>query len=74
MHYETRFYDRVKALIWDRNGLAIWYKRFEKGRYRWPTRDATAIEICEQELSLLLDGVDFTRIRRLPAVSVDAAL
>jgi transposase len=66
--------DRIKALIWDRNGLAIWYKRLEKGRYRWPTRDAVSIEITEQELSLLLDGVDFTRIRRLPAVHAQAAL
>src|ERR1022692_4681803 len=66
--------DRVKALIWDRNGLAIWYKRLEKGRYRWPARDAVSLEITEQELSLLLDGVDFTRIRRLPAVYAHAAL
>jgi transposase len=66
--------DRVKALIWDRNGLAIWYKRLEKGKYRWPSCEASSLEISEQELSLLLDGVDFTRIRRLPAVHVEAAL
>jgi len=66
--------DRVKALIWDRNGLAIWYKRLEKGRYRWPARDAASMEISAQELSLLLDGVDFTRIRRLPVFHAHAAL
>jgi transposase len=66
--------DRVKALIWDRNGLAIWYKRLEKGRYRWPSRDAVSLEITEQELALLLDGVDFTRLRRLPVFHAHAAL
>ena len=66
--------DRVKALIWDRNGLAIWYKRLERGKYKWPSREAASIEISEQELSLLLDGVDFTRIRRLPAVHAQVAL
>jgi transposase len=66
--------DRIKALIWDRNGLAIWYKRLEKGKYKWPAREAASIEISEQELSLLLDGVDFTRIRRLPAVHAQVAL
>lgn len=72
--FRSRRSDRLKALIWDRNGLAIWYKRLEKGRYRWPTRDAVSIEITEQELSLLLDGVDFTRIRRLPEVHAHVAL
>lgn len=66
--------DRVKALIWDRNGLAIWYKRLEKGRYKWPSRDAASLEITEQELALLLDGVDFTRLRRLPVFHAHAAL
>jgi transposase len=66
--------DRVKALIWDRNGLAIRYKRLEKGRYKWPSRDAVSLEITEQELALLLDGVDFTRLRRLPVFHAHAAL
>ncbi len=66
--------DRVKALIWDRNGLAIWYKRLEKGKYRWPACDASSLEISEQDLTLLLDGVDFTRIRRLPTVHAQSAL
>ena len=58
--------DRVKAMIWDRTGLAIWYKRLERGKYKWPSPDAATIELTEHELALLLDGVDFTRIRRLP--------
>jgi transposase len=58
--------DRIKAIIWDRHGLAIWYKRLERGTYKWPTRDSASIELTEHELTLLLDGVDFTRIRRLP--------
>ena len=66
--------DRVKALYWDRNGLAIWYKRLEKGRYKWPARECASVEISEQELALLLDGIDFTRLRRLPSVQAHAAL
>jgi transposase len=66
--------DRVKALYWDRNGLAIWYKRLEKGKYKWPARDVASVEISAQELALLLDGIDFTRLRRLPVVHAHAAL
>ena len=66
--------DRVKALIWDRNGLAIWYKRLERGKYKWPSRDGASMEISVQELSLLLDGIDFTRLRRLLSFHAHAAL
>ena len=38
----------------------------ERGKYKWPSPDAATIELTEHELALLLDGVDFTRIRRLP--------
>jgi transposase len=64
--------DRIKAMIWDRNGLAIWYKRLERGKYKWPSRECTSIELTAHELKLLLDGVDFTRIRRLPPFVVHA--
>lgn len=57
---------RINANAWDRTGLVIWYKRLEKGKYKWPTRECAAIELTAHELDLLLDGVDFTRIRRLP--------
>ena len=64
--------DRIKAISWDRTGLAIWYKRLERGKYKWPTRECASIELTEHELELLLDGVDFTRIRRLPAFVLHA--
>lgn len=62
--------DRVKAIVWDRTGLAIWYTRLERGKYKWPSPDADSIKLTEQELALLLDGVDFTRIRRLPTFAL----
>lgn len=72
--FRGRRADRIKALIWDRNGFVVWYKRLERGKYRWPSPDAASIEISEAELTLLLDGVDFTRLRRLPAFTAHAAI
>lgn len=66
--------DKIKALVWDRNGFIIWYKRLEKGRFKWPRVAADSLEISSQELSLLLDGIDFTKLKRLPAVTAQVAL
>ena len=44
----------VKVLWWDRQGLAIYYKRLERGGFQFPRGDGTVVEIsCEQLLHLL---------------------
>ena len=64
--FRGRSGDRLKAMWWDRNGLVVWYKRLEKGRFKWPSAESESIEMTSLELSLLLDGIDFTKLRKLP--------
>ena len=58
--------DRIKVLYWDQDGLALWCKRLEAGRYELPAThgDATGIEIDATTLSLILGGVDLSSVRR----------
>jgi transposase len=49
--------NRVKLLYWDSDGLAIWYKRLEKGTFSLPDRDTADGRIDRRDLSLLLEGV-----------------
>ena len=61
--------DRVKLLWWDRDGLTLYYRRLEKGTFRFPaTNDpqARSIEISSQELSLVLWGIDPASVKRQP--------
>jgi transposase len=52
----------VKLLYWDRDGLALWYKRLEQGTFRLSETGAT--EIDRRDLSLLLEGVTPRRMSR----------
>ncbi len=62
--------NRVKALLWDRTGLCIWYKRIEKGRFQLAALDAhrrgRRAEIEAAELMLILEGITLQGARRQP--------
>jgi transposase len=56
----------VKILTWDRGGFVVWHKRLEMGRYRIPktvTKD-NRVQLDAGQLSMLLDGVDLSKVRR----------
>jgi transposase len=60
--------DRAKLLVWDRHGFWVLYKRLERGRFTDPAR-LGAEGIAMSELIAWLDGIDLSRVRRLPAVT-----
>jgi transposase len=47
----------VKILWWDRDGLAIYYKRLARGVFLFPRGSTTAVEISCAELLRLLSGM-----------------
>jgi len=49
--------DRVKILEWDGDGFWLYFKRLERGRFRWPRpgSDVTMV-LSGEELSFLLGG------------------
>jgi len=58
--------NRLKVLYWDGSGLWICAKRLERGRFSWPSdgEQSARVTLSQEELSLLLGGIDLTRTRR----------
>jgi len=55
----NRLRTHVKVLYFDRTGLAIWYKRLERGTFTAPSVD----EITYRELLCMLEGLEQKKLR-----------
>jgi transposase len=66
--FRSRRGDRLKILTWDRDGFVLWYKRLEAGVFKLPRLEAGArsVELRASELAMILDGIDMSRLKRVP--------
>jgi len=49
--------NRIKILEWDGDGFWIYFKRLERGHFRWPEKGDSSVMVLEtQELSYLIEG------------------
>jgi transposase len=53
--------DRVKLLVWDRNGFWLYYKRLERGTFERVDARGPRVEIDRTKLAILLEGIDLKR-------------
>lgn len=63
--FSNRRRDRVKILLWDRNGFWLLQKRLEADRFAWP-KDAAVAELSVEQLHWLLDGIDLAAMKTHP--------
>lgn len=55
--------DLLKVLFWDGQGLCLFAKRLERGRFVWPQAKDGVVTLTPAQLSMLLEGTDW----RMPA-------
>ena len=53
----------LKILFWDRNRFALYQKRLEKHRFKWPENREVVLQITTRELSFLLEGLDLRSVQ-----------
>jgi len=56
--------DIVKLLWFDGDGLCLFAKRLERGRFIWPKAESGTVSLSRAQLSMLLEGIDWRRPER----------
>jgi len=60
--------DKVKILHWNFNGFWLYYKRLEKGKFRWVNSESNCVNIQYRELTWLLEGLSIKQEKALKKV------
>jgi transposase len=53
--------DLVKLVWFDGDGLCLFAKRLERGRFVWPQAASGTVALSAAQLSMLLEGIDWRR-------------
>ena len=64
--------DLVKLLWWSGDGMNLYAKRLERGRFVWPQATSGTVHLSAAQLSMLLEGIDWRRPVRTWQPSVAA--
>jgi transposase len=62
--------DLLKVLWWDGDGLCLFAKRLERGRFVWPKAESGTVALSRAQLSMLLEGIDWRRPVRTAAPQI----
>lgn len=56
--------NKLKLLVWEKNGFIIWYKRLERHKFHWPRHGTESVlTLNGEQLNWLLDGYDVWRMK-----------
>ncbi len=56
--------DLVKLLWWSGDGMNLYAKRLERGRFVWPQAQSGTVSLSAAQVSMLLEGIDWRRPQR----------
>lgn len=62
--FRGRGRDMIKVLWFDGDGMCLFAKRLERGRFIWPQSPDGCVSLTPAQLSMLLEGIDWRHPRR----------
>jgi transposase len=65
--------DLIKLLWFDGDGLCLFQKRLERGRFIWPQATSGTMSLTRAQLSMFLEGIDWRQPQRTPASTLSLA-
>ena len=60
----NRAKDRIKLVVWDRNGFWLCYKRLERGTFPFAVSGAGRVEIEQGQLAMILEGIEWKQAKK----------
>ncbi len=60
----NRAKDRIKLVVWDRNGFWLCYKRLEKGTFPFAVSGEGRVEIEQGQLAMILEGIEWKKVKK----------
>lgn len=67
----NRGQDKLKIVAWHGNGFVLLYKRLEKGKFTACNQDAESVTLDERQLSWLVAGLDWDKMRHWNTLTYD---
>lgn len=63
--------NKLKMLVWEKNGFVLWYKRLEQDKFAWPVKMGDVVmTLSGEQLQWLLDGYDVWRMKPHKSLAV----
>lgn len=61
--FRSKRADRIKILVWDRNGLVLTHKRLEGAKFVWPAIRDGVMRLSPAQFGALFEGLDYRLVR-----------
>jgi len=69
--FRSKTKDKLKILIWEKNGFWLLYRKLAKGQFRFPDKHDQSVQLTSDQLSWLLSGLDLRRLSGHPTLELD---